>query len=547
MRLSGRLVPLASVAGHLPKAIAAVVDKSLAREPEERYATAREMREALAAALAESGVRAATREEVGKLVSDLFVREREELQAKIRDSINATEHDTVADQTPPLPDLHDSALQTPSGSMQTKEIAAPPPKRKLSPRAGLTVAVALAAAAAAGLWTARRGLGQPALRFCGSNAVGSSLAPALVAAFRQQRGTPALPVSIEAQGSATAFTGFAEARCDLGMASRQMSDQERSTIGELRTPATEHVVALDGIAVVVHPANRLGSLTVAQLRSIFSGEVNDWSQVGGAAGPIRVYARDDRSGTYDTFQHLVLGKSLLASGAQRFADSAQLSDRVASDPAAIGFIGFPYVRSAKALAVAAGGARPLLPSPFTVADESYPLSRRLYLYTLPSPRTPLVNEFVQFALSEAGQRVVRENGFVDLSIAARAPEPCGPDCPPAYVSATRGAKRLTVDFRFQPGSGELDSRGARDVERLVSWLSAGPPSRVLLLGFADANGDSGKASLDEAQQVATELERRGVRAQLVAGFGSSMPVSAANDAGAWQRNRRVEVWTRDAL
>src|SRR5262249_59667767 len=121
-----------------------------------------------------------------------------------------------------------------------------------------------------------------------------------------------------------------------------------------------------------------------------------------------------------------------------------------------GFVGFPYVRSTRALAIGEEGARPLLPSPFTVADESYPLSRRLYLYTLPVSRSPLVAELVQFVLSAEGQRVVRETGFIDLSIGARS-QACDARCPPAYLAATQGAKRLSLDFRFRPEGG-LDSR-----------------------------------------------------------------------------------------
>jgi phosphate transport system substrate-binding protein len=284
----------------------------------------------------------------------------------------------------------------------------------------------------------------------------------------------------------------------------------------------------------------VNALGIAQVRAIFTGKITDWSALGSGHGTIRIYARDAQSGTFDTFRHLVLGGGDLLHGIERFADSAQLSDRVASDPAAIGFIGFPYIRQARALAISEEGGRALLPSQFTVADESYPLSRRLYLYTLPAARTPLAAELINFVLSPEGQRVARENGFIDLSIAARIPEACDSRCPPDYAAATRGARRLTLDFRFRPGSGELDSRAIRDLERLVAWLSESPASQLLLLGFADDR----KLSLDEARAVAAQLERRGVRARLVEGFGAAMPLSS--DPEARQRNRRVEVWIRGA-
>src|SRR5262249_51894303 len=139
---------------------------------------------------------------------------------------------------------------------------------------------------------------------------------------------------------------------------------------------------LDGIAVIVNAANPLRSLSKDEVRRIFSGEINDWQQAGRSdAGSIRVLARDEKSGTWDTFKNLVLGATPLASSAQRIEDSRQLSDRVATDRNAIGFVGLPFVRSAKALAVSDAGTRPTFPTALTVATEDYPLSRRLYLYT----------------------------------------------------------------------------------------------------------------------------------------------------------------------
>jgi phosphate transport system substrate-binding protein len=111
-----------------------------------------------------------------------------------------------------------------------------------------------------------------------------------------------------------------------------------------------------------------------------------------------------------------------------------------------------------------------------------------------------------------------------------------------YVAATLQAKRLTVDFRFRPGTEELDTLASRNLERLVAFLRARPNAQLLLLGFADDPA----ASLARANQVAGELERRGVRPAVVKGFGAAMPVTSRNDALGRQRNRRVEAWIRDA-
>jgi phosphate transport system substrate-binding protein len=559
--------PVTSVASEIPPAIAAVADKALARERDQRFATAAEMREALESALEKSGVRKARREEVGRFVADLFERDRRWLRARIRETIAATENETPTEHTPvALPDLG-----TPQ--MRTGDTSKALPPRRVPRRVAVAATVALVVVSAVGvlLWSILRskasgpGGGIPDLRMCGSNTIGGELAPALVDAFFTRKGARsverkpganprqtllsngALTVSIDAAGTSTGFAAIADGQCDIAMASRPMSDADKSTlarkrIGDLRAPATEHVIALDGIAVIVHSNNKVRSLDLDQVKGIFTGQVRDWSGAGGSPGPIGVYAPDDNSGTYDIFRDLVLEGQPLSSSAKRFVDSVELSDNVATEPGAIGLVGLAYVHSANAVAISERGFSPTLPSPFTVANESYPLSRRLYLYTLPHPRTALVTHLVNFALSPEGQQVVRESGFVDLSIAARSPDACDARCPPAYVAATLQAKRLTVDFRFRPRTEELDSLASRNLERLVAFLRARPGAQLLLLGFADDLG----GSLARANQVASEFERRGVKPAVVKGFGAAMPVSPRNDAYGRQRNRRVEAWIRDA-
>ncbi|MCA1827008.1 MAG: phosphate ABC transporter substrate-binding protein, partial [Myxococcales bacterium] len=426
----------------------------------------------------------ASREEVGRFVAELFERERTWLRGRIRESVAAAE----AEQTPVLLPTLQPEAHTPSP---------PPPRKSRRWLAALAIVPLLALAV---FWRLRTPSAAAAeLRLCGSNTIGTELAPALVEAFVKHSKTS---FSIDTTGTVTAFPMMAAGRCDVGMLSRPMSDEDRKTFAvDLRAPATEHVIGLDGIAVVVHPNNRIRSLEIEQIRAIFTGEIRDWEAVGGASGPIDVYARDTGSSTWDTFRHLVLDSRKLSPAVHQIADSNQLSDKVATEPNAIGFVGLVFIRSANAVAVGA-----TVPSPFTVADESYPLTRRLYFYTLPKPASTVVTDFVTFVLSPEGQEVVRQKGFVDLSIAARAPDPTG-------------ARKLTVDFRFRPGTADLDSRATRDVDRLVSFLRANPISRVSLRSYG---GD--------ARRVVAELERRGVKPENV----KTLP----------GRSRHVEVWVR---
>ena len=176
------------------------------------------------------------------------------------------------------------------------------------------------------------------------------------------------------------------------MASRKIKPAEQAmltALGDMTSPACEHVLALDGIAIVVNKGNAVPSLSRKQIEAIFSGQTTDWSQVGGRPGHIELFARDDRSGTYDTFKSLVLESASLAPETKRFEDSNALSDAVAADPNGIGFVGLPFVRSARAVPVSDQNTAPLLPSAFTVAREDYVFSRRLFLYTPANPTNPL--------------------------------------------------------------------------------------------------------------------------------------------------------------
>src|SRR5262249_32335289 len=146
-----------------------------------------------------------------------------------------------------------------------------------------------------------------------------------------------------AHGSGTATPGLASGKALIGMASRALNEAELTQLaqqgfGDMRSAENEHVVGLDGIIVIVSPANPIAKLSLQQLRGIFSGAAFDWSQVGGKPGSINVYARDAKSGTFDTFKTLVLdpGKQKLTGTAQRLESSNELSDLVANDPSGIG-------------------------------------------------------------------------------------------------------------------------------------------------------------------------------------------------------------------
>jgi phosphate transport system substrate-binding protein len=411
------------------------------------------------------------------------------------------------------------------------------------------------------------------LRLAGSNTIGDQLVPALAAAYLRDRGASnvyikpgsspeiktvygtlpgsILPVeiNISARGSATAFTSLADSSCDIGMASRRVKPDEADklkALGPMTGAANEHVLGLDGIVVIVSPQNPLNEISADELARIYTGAETRWPN--GTA--ISIYARDDKSGTYDTFKSLVLAGKPLSKSAERFEDSSALSDAVAADPGGIGFIGLAFVRNAKALAVSDLGSKPLLPTSLTVATEDYVLSRRLYLYTPAQSGNPNVREFVQFALSRSGQQVVASNGFVAQTTELVA-QKAAPDAPPEYRNLTATAKRLPIDFRFVNGDTQLDSRGLADLDRVVALLTQMSPAkaRVLLFGFADSGGRetaNAQISRKRANAVSEALSRRGVTPAVAEGFGSALPVASNQTPDGREKNRRVEIWIAGA-
>jgi phosphate transport system substrate-binding protein len=161
-----------------------------------------------------------------------------------------------------------------------------------------------------------------------------------------------------------------------------------------------------------------------------------------------LYARDANSGTFDSFQSLVLGEEKLSNTAKRFEDSGDLSAAVSIDPDGIGFVGLPYIKNCKAIAVGDGQCAPLLPTPFTVATEDYPLSRRLYFYSSAESKNIWAKELVDFSLGPDGQEVVSKAGFVKQAIEAfRINIPT--NAPAEYTNLSKGAERIEPEPAFQ--------------------------------------------------------------------------------------------------
>ncbi len=358
-------------------------------------------------------------------------------------------------------------------------------------------------------------------------------------------------IDIISSTSGGAFSCLDTGRCDIGMSARPINRTEMSKldhIGPMTNSASEHILALDGVAVILHPVNRIDALDLQQVEDIFTGKISSWSELpeSGLSGPINIYGREHNTGSSAVFRYLALHDKPFASTLKTVSNDSILATSVGGDKQAIGFVSMSYMKDAKAIAINQQGSTTVFPTPFTVSTEDYPLSRRLYYYTAVNPENYLVRPFFQFALGDVGQSIVQEQGFVALTIdKIRTPLPA--QAPSEYRQSVEGANRLSLNFRFRSGSSELDNRGKRDLERLIAFLIK-PENRgksIRLLGFADNRGER-KAncylSKIRAEKVATILQWRGITTETIEGFCDDMPIATNTTALGRERNRRVEVW-----
>ncbi|HIP95878.1 MAG TPA: phosphate ABC transporter substrate-binding protein [Anaerolineae bacterium] len=229
------------------------------------------------------------------------------------------------------------------------------------------------------------------LRLAGSTSMQPLLAD-LAAAYSAR--APHVTILVEGGGSRLGREWAQEGKVDLGLASWLPAEAD---VG-WSVP-----IALDGIAVVVHPDNPLDGLTLLQLRHVFSGRIWHWKEVGGGYGEITVVSREDGSGTRAGFEGLVMEGQAVTSTAVVMPSSQAVVEYVAGHPLAVGYVSMGHL-SPRVKALAVEG---ITPSTAHVVDGSYHLTRPLYLVAVHEPQGES-KAFVEFCLSPAGQAVVGE-------------------------------------------------------------------------------------------------------------------------------------------
>lgn len=224
---------------------------------------------------------------------------------------------------------------------------------------------------------------------------------------------PDIEIDVHGGGSNLGITALLEGKADIAAASRAMKAEEIRKFKQ-RTGAAPRrlVVALDGIAVYVHETNPVTRLTVDQLRGVLTGKLTNWNQVGGANRQIHIYNRDKNSGTRVYMREHVLKGKAFAKGAMDVSSTALITTCVSRNPRGIGYGGVAYAENARLIRLAADGDDAgHWPSRDEVASGKYPLSRPLHFYVNPKAIDADLQAFIDWVLSEQGQRVVTFVGY----------------------------------------------------------------------------------------------------------------------------------------
>ncbi|HAF70865.1 MAG: Phosphate ABC transporter substrate-binding protein, PhoT family [Acetothermia bacterium 64_32] len=227
---------------------------------------------------------------------------------------------------------------------------------------------------------------------------------------------PEVAVSVQGGGSGVGIAALIDGTCDIADASRAMKPSEWARAVEKGVYPYHWFIASDGIAIVVHPQNPLQRLTLAEIKDLYTGRITNWKELGGPDLKVVTISRDSASGTYEVFKELVLsGEEPSAPGMLFQPSNAAVAEAVARTPGAIGYVGMGYLNPAiKALAVAEDEAGPyVLPSEEAVISGTYPIARPLFMITNGFPEG-VVRRFIMFILSDEGQRLVSELGYVPI-------------------------------------------------------------------------------------------------------------------------------------
>ncbi|MEG1607524.1 MAG: phosphate ABC transporter substrate-binding protein [Mucinivorans sp.] len=221
-------------------------------------------------------------------------------------------------------------------------------------------------------------------------------------------------VTVTGGGSGVGIAALIDGSTQIAMSSRKMKFDEKLKLQQAGKSVVEKIVAWDALAVVVNPTNKVSQLTRSQLEGIFTGKIVNWKEVGGADLKIVVYSRESSSGTYEFFKESILKNKNYMSSILSMPATGAIIQSVSQTPGAIGYVGHAYINDdVKALKVSYDGTTFVEPTYANAKNKSYPVVRPLYFYYTTADQTK-IKPFVDYVLSAAGQKTVKEVGYIDV-------------------------------------------------------------------------------------------------------------------------------------
>lgn len=242
----------------------------------------------------------------------------------------------------------------------------------------------------------------------GSTTVGP-IAKAFAEFYKESH--PDVNITISESGSGNGVKSLINKACNIANLSRFMKESEfKSCVANGVLPVA-HVVAFDGLAVIVNPKNKIRSLTMSDIAAIYTGKITNWKQLGGDDAKIVVVSRDTNSGTYETFNELVLKKAKIVKDAEYVGSNGQARTRVNTTKDAIAYVGLGFVDdTVKPLSIEG-----ILPNPKSITSGKYPIARPLFMFTNGYPKMGGdIFNFVTLHLSGEGREIISDLGYIPV-------------------------------------------------------------------------------------------------------------------------------------
>ncbi|WP_420585584.1 phosphate ABC transporter substrate-binding/OmpA family protein [Ruegeria sp.] len=438
------------------------------------------------------------------------------------------------------------------------------------------------------------------LRFSGSSVMAEKVLPALLAGFAAQEGLTIAVQETDANSltyellrpgrkaplgrflfnvgnTGQGFSDLIVDQTDIVMAQREVRPTEQEAaksagLGDLAHARRSRVIALDALVPIVAPDNPVAHISPVELAQAFSGQIDNWADLGGPDAPISLHLPAAGSGLAQGIEDRLLGPAgvSLSDAITRHDRGSDLVRQVASDSFAIGIASLAEADSARTLPLSGGCGHALSATRQAIKTEDYPLTSPMFLY-LPDRRLPrIARQFLAYTQSDAAQMTIRSAGFVDQApemthlglqgdrlanaIASGASE-VGLEELQRMIETLRPMSRLSLSVRFEAGSSRPDAQSRSNIRQLAHQLETGTldARKLVFIGFSD--GDGGAAANARIALLRAKTVRNAVLAAVetaipksvtleVDAFGEAMPMACDNTDWGRKVNRRVEIWVQ---